>query len=101
MQICSLSTIAREYVGLHSISSLPYKDLILTAADSIKNSDEQAWKISKPLMEYIQTNHNSTQLEAIHVSFHRFLTPVLGQIRFGLKWDSFGTRVRSGLVNNP
>nr|GEZ03421.1 hypothetical protein [Tanacetum cinerariifolium] len=68
-QICSLSTIVREYVGLRSISSLPYKDLILTAADSIKNSNEQAWKISKPLTEYIETNHNSTQLEAIHEVF--------------------------------
>ncbi|GJT59551.1 probable helicase MAGATAMA 3 [Tanacetum coccineum] len=69
--ICSLSTIAREYVGLRSISSLPYKDLILTAADSIKNSNEQAWKISKPLTEYIETNHNSTQLEAIHAGLSR------------------------------
>lgn len=68
MQICSLSTIAREYVAMRSISSLPYKDVILKASDSIQNSEDQAWRISKPLMDYIQTNHNSTQLEAIRVS---------------------------------
>ncbi|KAI3770289.1 hypothetical protein L6452_01416 [Arctium lappa] len=71
MKICSLSTIAREYVALRSISSLPYKDLILTAADSIQNSEDQAWKISKALMEYIQTNHNTTQLEAIRAGLSR------------------------------
>ncbi|KVI10967.1 hypothetical protein Ccrd_010619 [Cynara cardunculus var. scolymus] len=71
MKICSLSTIAREYVALRSISSLPYKDLILTAADSIQNSEDQAWKISKPLMEFIQTNHNTTQLEAIRAGLSR------------------------------
>ncbi|XP_071697081.1 probable helicase MAGATAMA 3 [Rutidosis leptorrhynchoides] len=71
MKICSLSTIAREYVAMRSISSLPYKDLILSAADSVQNSEDQAWKISKPLMEYIQTSHNSTQLEAIRAGLSR------------------------------
>ncbi|KAI7747676.1 hypothetical protein M8C21_029014 [Ambrosia artemisiifolia] len=71
MKVCSLSTIAREYVAMRSISFLPYKDVILKAADSICDSEDQAWKISKPLMEYIQTNHNSTQLEAIHAGLSR------------------------------
>lgn len=71
MKICSLSTIAREYVALRSISNLPYKDLILAAADSIQNSEDQAWTISKPLMEFIQTNHNTTQLEAIRAGLSR------------------------------
>ncbi|KAJ9548004.1 hypothetical protein OSB04_020547 [Centaurea solstitialis] len=70
-EICSLSTIAREYVAMRSISRLPYKDLILKPADSIHSSEDQAWKISKPLMEYIQTNHNSTQLEAIRAGLSR------------------------------
>ncbi|KAF5781649.1 putative P-loop containing nucleoside triphosphate hydrolase, DNA2/NAM7 helicase, helicase [Helianthus annuus] len=70
-KICSLSTIAREYVAMRSISFLPYKDVILKAADSIHNSEDEAWKISKPLMEYIQTNHNSTQLEAIRAGLSR------------------------------
>ncbi|KAJ8572563.1 hypothetical protein K7X08_009074 [Anisodus acutangulus] len=34
LQICSLSTISREYVALRSVSSLPFKDLILSAAES-------------------------------------------------------------------
>ncbi|XP_076960265.1 putative helicase MAGATAMA 3 [Bidens hawaiensis] len=71
MKVCSLSTIAREYVAMRSISFLPYKDLILKAADSINKSEDQAWRISKPLMEYIQTNHNSTQLEAIRAGLSR------------------------------
>ncbi|KAK9069562.1 hypothetical protein SSX86_011466 [Deinandra increscens subsp. villosa] len=71
MKICSLSTIAREYVAMRSISFLPYKDLILNAADSNHSSEDQAWKISKPLMDYIQANHNSTQLEAIRAGLSR------------------------------
>lgn len=68
MQICSLSTIVREYIGLHSIMSLPFKDLILSAKDSSSGTGEQSWKIPRPLMEFIQTNHNESQLAAIHVS---------------------------------
>nr|XP_043622899.1 probable helicase MAGATAMA 3 [Erigeron canadensis] len=72
MKISSLSTIVREYVAMLSISNLPCKDVILGATDdSINNSEDQAWKISKPLMEYIQTNHNSTQLEAIRAGLSR------------------------------
>ncbi|KAK3012179.1 hypothetical protein RJ639_010874 [Escallonia herrerae] len=65
MKICSLSTIVREYVALRSISFLPFKELILTAAESSQRSEDQAWKISRPLREYIESNHNVSQLEAI------------------------------------
>lgn len=71
MQICSLSTIVREYIGLQSIGSLPFKDLILTATDSSPSPGEQSWKISRPLMEFIETNHNESQLAAIHASLSR------------------------------
>lgn len=67
LQICSLSTIAREYAALWSIRNLPFKDLILSAAEKNLGSENQAWKISKSLEEYIRYNHNETQQEAIQV----------------------------------
>lgn len=71
MKICSLSTIVREYVALRSVSSLPFKDLILKAAESNQNSEDRAWKISRPLMDYIERNHNISQLEAIRAGLSR------------------------------
>ncbi|KAM7499180.1 hypothetical protein LguiA_023594 [Lonicera macranthoides] len=71
MKICSLSTIVREYVALRSISSLPFKDLILTAAESNQSSEDRAWKISRPLTEFIESNHNLSQLEAIRAGLSR------------------------------
>ena len=68
LQICSLSTIAREYMALWSISSLPFKDLILSATEKSLGSENQGWKISKFLEEYIKDNHNETQQEAIEVT---------------------------------
>ncbi|PIN02212.1 hypothetical protein CDL12_25277 [Handroanthus impetiginosus] len=68
LKICSLSTIVREYVAMRSISSLPFKDLILKAADVDITNEDRAWKLSRPLAEFIEGNHNKSQLEAIHVS---------------------------------
>lgn len=67
-QICSLSTIVREYVAMRSVSSLPFKDLILTAANIDDTTEDRAWKLSRPLTEFIESNHNKSQLEAIYVS---------------------------------
>ncbi|GFY94817.1 P-loop containing nucleoside triphosphate hydrolases superfamily protein [Actinidia rufa] len=66
LKICSLSTIVREYVALRSISSLPFKDLILAAAEGDYISEDRAWEIPRPLMESIANNHNKSQLDAIH-----------------------------------
>ncbi|KAG5550073.1 hypothetical protein RHGRI_015137 [Rhododendron griersonianum] len=68
LKICSLSTIVREYVALRSISSLPFKDLILAASERNYTSEDQAWEIPRPLMESIESNHNKSQLDAIRVS---------------------------------
>ncbi|TQD79084.1 hypothetical protein C1H46_035362 [Malus baccata] len=67
LKICSLSTIAREYVALRSIGSLPFKDIILGAAEKNINSEGQAWKISGPLQEYIKENLNESQQNAIQM----------------------------------
>ncbi|GAB2275183.1 hypothetical protein Dimus_009945 [Dionaea muscipula] len=69
-KVCSLSTIYREYVALRSISSLPFKDLILKAADNNTNTDH-AWNIRPRLMEYIESSHNKSQLEAIRAGLSR------------------------------
>nr|POF02933.1 putative helicase magatama 3 [Quercus suber] len=71
LQICSLSTIAREYLAMWSIGSLPFKDLILSATEKGLGSDNQGWKISKFLEEYIKDNHNETQQEAIQAGLAR------------------------------
>ncbi|XP_027774105.1 probable helicase MAGATAMA 3 isoform X1 [Solanum pennellii] len=71
LKICSLSTIAREYVALRSVSSLPFKDLILSAADSNRSTEDQAWKISRPLKEFLESNHNKSQLDAINAGLSR------------------------------
>lgn len=63
-----MSTIAREYIALRSIGSLPFKDLILTGTEKVSGSQDQNWKIPGPLHEYIKENHNVSQLEAIYVS---------------------------------
>ncbi|XP_049415027.1 probable helicase MAGATAMA 3 [Solanum stenotomum] len=71
LKICSLSTIAREYVALRSVSSLPFKDLILSAADSNRSTEDHAWKISRPLKEFLESNHNKSQLDAINAGLSR------------------------------
>ncbi|PIN13525.1 tRNA-splicing endonuclease positive effector (SEN1) [Handroanthus impetiginosus] len=71
LKICSLSTIVREYVAMRSISSLPFKDLILKAADVDITNEDRAWKLSRPLAEFIEGNHNKSQLEAIHAGLSR------------------------------
>lgn len=71
MKICSLSTIVREYVALRSISSLPFKDLILSVTENNDSSEDRAWKISRPLKEFIETTHNMSQIEAINAGLSR------------------------------
>ncbi|XP_034220367.1 probable helicase MAGATAMA 3 isoform X10 [Prunus dulcis] len=70
-KICSLSTIAREYVALWSIGSLPFKDIILGAAEKNIDSEGQAWKISRPLEEFIKDNLNESQQNAIQAGLSR------------------------------
>ncbi|XP_016454624.1 putative helicase MAGATAMA 3 isoform X1 [Nicotiana tabacum] len=71
LKICSLSTIAREYVALRSVSSLPFKDLILSAAESNHTTEDHAWKISRPLKDFLESNHNKSQLDAINAGLSR------------------------------
>lgn len=68
VQVCSLSTIIREFVAVWSIGSLPFRDVILKAADSTADSTCSLWEIPRKLMESIESNHNEFQLEAIRVS---------------------------------
>ncbi|KAB5516168.1 hypothetical protein DKX38_026816 [Salix brachista] len=71
LKICSLSTISREYLALRSVGSLPFKDLILTAADKSSGSEDQAWKVSQPLSEHFQGSLNKSQVEAIDAGLLR------------------------------
>ncbi|KAF3337672.1 putative helicase MAGATAMA 3-like protein [Carex littledalei] len=68
LKICSLSTIMREYAAMHSLSQLPFKDLILSATERNKIEGRE-WNVPAPLMDYLQTNLNESQLDAIHVTF--------------------------------
>ncbi|KAI4296287.1 hypothetical protein L6164_036256 [Bauhinia variegata] len=65
LKICSLSTIAREYVAIQSVSSLPYKDLILSAVRQNSGTEDEGWKISTSLKEYVESTFNQYQREAI------------------------------------
>ncbi|KAL6876336.1 hypothetical protein ACP4OV_012908 [Aristida adscensionis] len=73
LKICSLSTIMREYSAMHSIASLPFKDLILSAAEKHKDGDDQsrAWNVPEPLMDYLKTNLNDSQLGAVNAGLSR------------------------------
>jgi senataxin len=70
LQVCSLSTIMREFTAMHSVASLPFKDLILSATEAHKDGDDQsrAWNVPEPLMDYLKVNLNDSQLEAVNVS---------------------------------
>ncbi|KAL8114930.1 hypothetical protein AgCh_021673 [Apium graveolens] len=64
-KVCSLSTVVREYAALHSVGSLPFKDLILKAAESQQCPKIRGLDISRSLKNYMKSNHNASQLEAI------------------------------------
>ncbi|KAL8151565.1 hypothetical protein V2J09_021373 [Rumex salicifolius] len=70
-KVCSLSTIIREFVALHSITCLPFRDLILKAADCDAESTDRGWKIPEQLMQYIENSHNASQLDAINAGLSR------------------------------
>ncbi|KAH1236407.1 putative helicase MAGATAMA 3 [Glycine max] len=65
MKLCSLSTIAREYLAVRTISCLPYKDLILNAVGENFGTEAEGWKIPIPLKEYVESTFNQYQREAI------------------------------------
>lgn len=56
--------------AMHSIACLPFKDLILLAAEKHKDGDGQnhAWNVPEPLLDYLKTNLNDSQLDAVNVS---------------------------------
>ncbi|KAL2921296.1 putative helicase MAGATAMA 3 [Bienertia sinuspersici] len=56
---------------MRSIRSLPFRDVILRAADGNANSTGLAWEIPRKLMASIESNHNESQLEAIHAGLSR------------------------------
>ncbi|RYR17418.1 hypothetical protein Ahy_B03g062170 isoform A [Arachis hypogaea] len=65
MKMCSLSTIAREYLAVRTIGFLPYKDLILNAVGENSSTEAERWKISISLKEYVESTFNQYQREAI------------------------------------
>ncbi|CAN0897718.1 Probable helicase MAGATAMA 3 [Linum grandiflorum] len=70
LKICSLSTISREYIALRSIGSLPFKDLILKAADR-PDSEDQGWKVSDALRGHFEETLNLSQLDAVNAGLSR------------------------------
>ncbi|KQJ82618.1 hypothetical protein BRADI_5g10080v3 [Brachypodium distachyon] len=73
LKMCSLSTILREYSAMQSVASLPFKDLILSASEKNKDGDDQnrAWNVPEPLMDYLKTNLNDSQLDAVNAGLSR------------------------------
>ncbi|KAG0463291.1 hypothetical protein HPP92_019360 [Vanilla planifolia] len=68
LKICNLSTIMREYVAMHSVAYLPFKNLVLSANEKSHSGflEDRAWDVPKPLMKYLEDNLNSSQLDALH-----------------------------------
>lgn len=58
---------------MHSVASHPFKDLILSASENNRDGDDQnrAWNVPQPLMDYLKTNLNGSQLDAVNVSVLR------------------------------
>ncbi|PIA47781.1 hypothetical protein AQUCO_01400405v1 [Aquilegia coerulea] len=71
LKIASLSTIVREYLGLWSIISLPFKELILSAAEKDSISEDRSLKIARPLMDSLEHEYNPSQFNAIRASLLR------------------------------
>ncbi|OAE31740.1 hypothetical protein AXG93_4874s1030 [Marchantia polymorpha subsp. ruderalis] len=83
MKLCNMSTILREYTALRSVGSLPFVDVILSAADASKDAAKKKktqatqpadlghWNIPQPLKEYLQGGHNSSQMQAIQAGLTR------------------------------
>ncbi|VAI43122.1 unnamed protein product [Triticum turgidum subsp. durum] len=73
LKMCSLSTILREYSGMHSVASHPFKDLILSASENNRDGNDQnrAWNVPQPLMDYLKTNLNGSQLDAVNAGLSR------------------------------
>ncbi|KAJ4847368.1 putative helicase MAGATAMA 3 [Turnera subulata] len=71
LKICSLSTISREYFALRSVGTLPFKDLILSAAIPNSGSEDQPWKVSEPLREHFVGSLNPSQMEAVDAGLSR------------------------------
>ncbi|CAK8570386.1 unnamed protein product [Lathyrus sativus] len=65
MKACNLSTIAREYVAIQTISILPFKDLILNATGEDFGTETEGWKIPSALKEYVEGSFNQYQRQAI------------------------------------
>ncbi|CAI8599413.1 unnamed protein product [Vicia faba] len=65
VKMCNLSTIAREYVAIQTISILPFKDLILNAAGEDFGTETEGWKIPSALKEYVEGSFNQYQRQAI------------------------------------
>ncbi|KAE8780736.1 hypothetical protein D1007_46026 [Hordeum vulgare] len=66
-KMCTLSTILWQYSRMHSVASHPFKDLILSASENNRDGDDQnrAWNVPQPLMGYLKTNLNGSQLNAV------------------------------------
>ncbi|CAN6438865.1 unnamed protein product [Victoria cruziana] len=72
-KVCSLSTILREYAALHSVGTLPFSDLIISTKAKIHDGElrDHGWNVPRPLMEFLENNHNKSQLEAIQAGLSR------------------------------
>eukprot|EP00899_Mesostigma_viride_P027836 jgi/Mesvir1/8237/Mv12518-RA.2 len=69
VKICNLSTITREYLALQAIHTLPMRPFILDPKPAVAALKPCAtWSVPTPLWQYLEANHNPSQLEAIHLA---------------------------------
>ncbi|EPS69779.1 hypothetical protein M569_04983, partial [Genlisea aurea] len=79
LKLCSLSTILREYVAMRSIGSLPFKDIILKAADTYSSNAASSWTLPRPLEDLMKREQNESQMDSIYaVLSHKPLVLIQG-----------------------
>lgn len=74
IKLSNLSTIVREYTALQSIGQLPFADVILSGqlkAALNDSSDASSYVVPSKLMEFLEENHNESQLQAIKAALTR------------------------------
>ncbi|KAK9812831.1 hypothetical protein WJX72_004417 [[Myrmecia] bisecta] len=65
MKLCSMSTISREWLALHSAAALSFKDILLTAQPSVEPSLNQQLLVPQAMRESMEMEYNGSQMQAV------------------------------------
>jgi senataxin len=66
-KLCNMSTIIREWKGLHEAPTFPFQDMIASPTDRVDHSIARRI-CPPPLMAHLVATHNSSQVRPLHTS---------------------------------